>query len=202
MTTVVDSHAHFAKRCREIGLSERGLASLIGNGMDTLGTLAFGIGQPGVPLADDAFNNFARNQLGALASVADIANLKRLIFEAHCMVLAQLREQVSHPDVNESRKLPAVEREARMTNRKARLVGVVIDHQLEPSHSLIDIFSRQWEARQLEYVSPERCTSREWEVTRAKTSKQLAIDQDKLLVKEENKVPEQPTQSSELFSKL
>ena len=198
MTSVVDSRAHFAKRCREIGFSERGLASLIGNGMDTLGTLAFGIGQPGVPLADDAFNNFARNQLGALASVADIATLKRLIFEAHCMVLAQLREQVSHPDVNESRKLPAVEREARMTNLKARLVGVVIDHQLEPSHSLIDIFSRQWEARQLEYVSPERCTSREWEVTRAKTSKLLAIDQDKLLVKEEKKVPEQPTQSSEL----
>ena len=69
--------------------------------MDTLGTLAFGIGQPGVPLADEAFANFARNQLGALASVADIAILKRLVFQAHCMVLAQLREQVSHPDVNE-----------------------------------------------------------------------------------------------------
>ncbi len=87
------------------------------------------------------------------------------------MVLARLSEQVSHPDVNESRNLPAVEREARMTNLKARLIGVVIDHQLEPSHSLIDTFSRQWEARQLEYVSPEECTSREWEVTRAKMTK-------------------------------
>ena len=85
-----------------------------------------------------------------------------------------------------------------MTNLKARLVGVVIDHHLEQSHSLIDSFSRQWEACQLEYVSPERCASQEWEVTKAKTSKHLAIDQDKLLVKEEKKVPEQPTQSSEL----
>ncbi len=62
------------KRCQEMGLSERGLNNLVGNGMDTLGTLAFGTGQPGVPLADDAFANFARNQLGALASVADMAS--------------------------------------------------------------------------------------------------------------------------------
>ena len=181
-----------------MGLSERGLNNLVTGGMDTLGTLAFGIGQPGVPVPEDAFNAFARNQLGALASVADMAILKRLVFESHCMVLAQLREQVSHPDINENRKLPAVEREARMTNLRGRLNGVIIDHQMEPSHSLIDLFSRQWEARQLEYVSPEKCTSREWEVTRSKTSKQLSIDQDKLLVKEEKKVPDQPLQSSEL----
>ena len=37
-----------------MGFSERGLTNLVANGMDTLGTLAFGIGQPGVLLADDA----------------------------------------------------------------------------------------------------------------------------------------------------
>ena len=83
-----------------------------------------------------------------------------------------------------------------MATLKARLVGV--DHQPAPLRDLIDIFSRQWEARQPEYVSLERCTSREWEVTHAKSNAQISIDQDKLLVGEEKKFPEQPTQSSEL----
>ncbi len=198
MTSIVDSKAHFLKRCNDMGLSARALASLGANGLDTLGTMAFGVGQPGVPETetDDAFSSFARGQLGGLASVADMAILKRLLFESHCMALAQLCEQVRNPEVSEIRKLPAIEGEARMAALKARLVGV--DHQPEPLHALIDIFSRQWEARQPEYVSLERCTSREWEVTHSKSSAQISIDQDKLLVREEKKFPGQPAQSSEL----
>ena len=81
---------------------------------------------------------------------------------------------------------------------RARLTGVVVEHQLEPSHALLDIFRQQWESKQLEYVHAEKCTSREFEVMKHKSSKQLTIDQDKLLVKEERSVPEQPVHSSEL----
>ena len=47
-------------------------------------------------------------------------------------------------------------------------------------------------------MPPEKCSCRSWEVTRAKSSEQLSIDSDKLLVKEEKNVPEQPTAGSEL----
>ena len=78
-----------------------------------------------------------------------------------------------------------------MQNLKARLIGVVIEKALEPSYALLDAVAQQWEAKQLAYLSPEKCTSREWEITMSKTSKQLSIDSDKLLVKSEQSVPDQ-----------
>ena len=198
MTSIVDSKAHFSKRCLEIGMTPGALASLVANGYETSGMLAFAIGQPGVPLVDDSIQAFARNTFGAGAAMADVTALKRMVFESHTMVLAQLREQVSNPEASSTRKLPAVEREAKMRALRARLTGVVVEHQLEPSHALLDIFAQQWESRQLEYVNAEKCTSREWEVMKHKSSKQLTIDQDKLLVKEEKSVPDQPVHSSEL----
>ena len=198
MTSIVDSKAHFSKRCAEIGMSTRALASLVANGYETIGMLAFAIGQPGVPLVEDTIQQFARTTFGVAAPMADVTALKRMVFESHTLVLAQLREQVANPDAATMRKLPAVERKAKMRGLRARLTGVVVEHQLEPSHALLDVFSRQWESRQLEYVHAEKCTSREWEVMKHKSSKQLTIDQDKLLVKEEKTVPEQPVNASEL----
>ena len=78
------------------------------------------------------FNTSAQNTLGALTNQADTAVLKRLVFEGHTLVLGQLRELVTDPNAAASRKLPAVEREHRMTQLKQRLNGVVIECQLGP----------------------------------------------------------------------
>ena len=156
MTSIVDPKAHFLKRCREVGLSERATNAITANGFETLGTLAFGVGQPGVSLVDGEFETFARNCLGASASIAEISTLKRPVFESHAMLLAHLREQVSNPQASASHPLPAAEREAKLRDLRNRLGGVVIEQQLEPPHHLIDLFSYQWEAKQLEYVSPEK----------------------------------------------
>ena len=94
MTSIVDSKAHFSKRCAEIGMSARALASLTANGYETIGMLAFAIGQPGVALVDDSIQAFARATFGAGAAMSDVTALKRMVFESHTMVLAQLREQV------------------------------------------------------------------------------------------------------------
>ena len=59
MTSIVDSKAHFTKRCREVGLSDRACNALTANGFETLGTPAFGVGQPGVALADGEFQTTA-----------------------------------------------------------------------------------------------------------------------------------------------
>ena len=186
MTSIVDSKAHFLNRCREVGMSDPAINALTTNGFETLGTLACGVGQPGVALVDGEFQTFARNCLGALASIAGIPTLKRLVLESHTMLLAQLREQVSNPQASASRPLPAVEREDKLRDLRTRLGGVVIEQQLEPSHHLIDLFSQQWEAKQLEYISPEKRTSPEWEITRGKSSKQLSLDHERLPIKEEN----------------
>lgn len=191
MTSIVESEAHFRKRCQETGLSDRGLAAMIASGYSNLGQLAFVSGQPGQPLNETDFQRFGQNVLGGLATMADMSTLKRLVFEGQTMLLAQLRDQVVIPDAASTRKLPAVERSTKMQNLKARLAGVIIEKALEPSYALLDAVVQQWKSKQLAYLSPEKCTSRAWEITMSKTTKQLSIDTDKLLVKSEQSVPDQ-----------
>ena len=197
MTSIVDSRAHLLKRCGDIGMSDRAKAQLIQNNLDTMGKLAFSIGQPGQPLDNAEFDNYARNTLGAMMSQADAAVLKRLVFEGHTLVLGQLRELVADPNAAASRKLPNVEREHRMADLKRRLTGVVVERQLEPSHELLEAMTQQKESNQLTYVQLERCSSREWEITMGKSKRQLSLDAEKLLIKERSDIPDQ-YHSSEL----
>ena len=126
-----------------------------------------------------------------MATMQDVSSLRRLLFESQTLVMAQLREQVSNPEMQMTRKLPPVEREAKMRQLRARLPGVLLEHQLEPSHALLNLVAQMWETRQLQYIEIAKLTSREHEVLYSKSSKQLHVDADKLLVKEESKVPDQ-----------
>ena len=190
MTSIVDSEAHYERRLREMGMTDGGVRTILRSGLTTYGKLAFAHGQPGVPLDEAAFNAFALASLGAMANLGDTAVLKRLLFESHTLVLAQLKQQVMDPDGSSSRKMPPVEREARMESLKRRLPGVVVERQMEPSHSLLESCIQQWETRQLKFLSPEKCTSRQWEIEMSKGAKQIELDSDKLLVKEKSDVPD------------
>lgn len=147
MTSIVDSEAHFTKRAEEVGLSDAGRRALNAAGYATLGRLAFGVGAPGAQLPDHDFQRFATNVLGAMASMQDISSVRRLLFEAQTMVMAQLRDIVTNPDSDLTRKIPPVEREAKMRQLKARLPGVVIEKQMEPSHALLNLVAQIWETK-------------------------------------------------------
>lgn len=147
MTSIVDSEAHFTKRAEEVGLSDAGRRALLGAGYSTLGRLAFGVGQPGVQMIEAEFQRFATNVLGGMASMQDISAVRRLLFESQTLVMAQLRDLVTNPEAGLTRKLPPVEREAKMRQLKARLPGVVIEKQLEPSHALLSLASQMWESK-------------------------------------------------------
>ena len=155
MTSIVDSTAHFAQRASEVGLSSAALGSLVRNGFDSLGKLAFSHGQPGMQIDAAAFHAYAQGLLGAMMTLGDEAALKRLLFEGHRMVLSQLREAVSNPEASHSRRLPQVERSAKLAELKARLVGVCIERQLDPSHSLLDSTSQMYESPAVD-ISPTR----------------------------------------------
>ena len=116
--------------------------------------------------------------------------LKRLLFEGHTFVISQLKEQVTNPEASQSRRIPQVERDARMLELKRRLPGILIERQMSPSHALLDMCAQQYESRQLKYLGPDKCTSREWEVSMSKNAKQIEIDADKLVVKEKAETPD------------
>ena len=198
MTSILDSEAHFYKRTEEVGLSDRGRQATLTAGYSTLGGLAFGVGQPGTPVPEQEFNRFSTNVLAAMSTMHDISALKRLLFEAQTLVMAQLREQVSNPDMQMTRKMPPVEQEAKMKQLRARLPGVLPEHQLEPSQ-------RPTQSCISGVGDATAAVHRNWQSSRAGSMrsstrnrpKQLHVDSDKLLVKEEAKVPDQMA-SSEL----
>jgi len=191
LTSILDSKEHFQKRCDEVGLSGRGKQATFGAGYSTLGRLAFGVGQPGMSVPELEFTRFATNVLGAMATTQDVSSLRRLLFDAQKLVMAQLREQVSNPEMQMIRKLPPVEREAKLRQLRARLPGILLEHQLGPSHALLNLVAQMSEIKKLQYIETARLTSSEHEVFYSKSSKQLLVDADKLLVKDEAKVPDQ-----------
>ncbi len=148
MTSIADSAAHFAQRASEVGLSVAGLQNLHRHHFDTLGKLAFSHGQPGMQIDTGPFHRYAQNLLEDMMTLGDEAALKSFLFEGHTMVLSQLREAANNPEAAHSRKLPQVERSAKMAEVKIRLTGVCIESQLDPSHSLLDATSQMYEAQQ------------------------------------------------------
>ena len=67
-------------------------------------------------------------------------------------------------ETSETRVLPLAEKVERVNLVKAKLPGLLITQQLEPSHQLIDKAVQQWEENSLKYIDLTSCTSREQEV--------------------------------------
>ena len=60
MALLIESEAHFSQRAQEINLGAGVLRALKQNGIATLGSLAYAFGQPGQPLDEAAFGEWAK----------------------------------------------------------------------------------------------------------------------------------------------
>jgi len=122
MTSIVDSRAHFLKRCSDMGMTDRAINHLV-QGMLTMGKVAFSVGSRGIHWTIQSSIRFAQNTLGALINQANTAVLKRLVFEGNTLVLGQLRELVTDSNAAASRKLPAVEGNTQCLSSQRRCDG-------------------------------------------------------------------------------
>ncbi|CAE7578598.1 unnamed protein product [Symbiodinium sp. CCMP2592] len=172
MTSLVESEAHFVQRAAEVRLSDASVQALRRHGFRTLGQLAYTVGQPGQLIPEAEFTDWCRNHVPA-ASAADLASLKRLLFEAQTLALTQLRAQVTEPD-SASKRVPEAERERRLQQLRDELSGLNIEGPLEPGRKLLDECSHQEAVGQLKYLSPDKCVSRLHEVQEALRRRGLA----------------------------
>ncbi|CAE7270705.1 dnajb6-b [Symbiodinium sp. CCMP2592] len=119
-----------------------------------------------------------------------------LIFEASTLVVAQLRAQATADDSDlAGRKLPHVEKQARLTSQKARLPGLLIEGELQPSYALVDACALMSESNSITWISPSRCTKRDAEVQqlgKEKTSL-VQIEAGTLKVSSSSKLPDADT---------
>ena len=106
---LVESEVAFKKRCEELetGLFDR----FKGQDIASFSTLAFTLGSPQNPVADDQLNGLADKVFGGAATVGNAALVRRLHFEACTFLMADMKTQVSATDPSEPvRKLPFVEK--------------------------------------------------------------------------------------------
>lgn len=183
MSSLVDSEAQFAQRMKDLKVSPGMQKKIIDAGFTSFGVLAYSQGQPGQSIVDANFEAWIS---------ADISCVKRLLFESQTLVLASLKEQVTGLSTETAvKKLPNVEREARLNIVKAQLTGLLIKGALEPGHSLIDVCASIHQNNEIKYIAPERCVSRVHEIMNQKTpTKQLDIPADTLVIKEHKEVPD------------
>ena len=152
MANLQDSKAHFEARAVEYQVPEGFMRNLVASGVSTMAHLAFAIGRPGQEITDTDFENFVTTvNGGAPLTIGGTAAVRRLHFEAEIILTAALKASVEQPSSDSStpKPTPIAERNARMTQFKTDLAGVLIEGVGEPSHSLVDECNHQYETRTL-----------------------------------------------------
>ena len=120
--------------------------------------------------------NFLEAVLGVAPTGESLGKFRRLFFESHALCLQDLRQKVERTEHSDAKVLPLAEKVERVNQIKARLPGLLITQQLEPSHQLIDKAVQQWEENSLRYIELSSCRSREQEVLAEKTSPSITFD--------------------------
>ena len=192
MSGIQDSEAHFLNRAAEYGLPEDFLTRLKAQGVSTLEHLAFAIFRPGSEFEERAFNDWATDVNGGVPlTIGAAAALRTLHFESEVVLTSTIRASVETPEHGVPKPIPFAEKAARMDDLRARFTGLNIQGNGEPSHTLLDEVCSQFESRVLQYVEPQRCTSRELEITTGKTDKKLKLDAGTLSIRESKTVPDE-----------
>ena len=88
MGSLTESTAAFASRAKEIGLSSAEISAITGTGVNTLSKLAFATVPPGQSPSDAQVQGLFGE--GAVTA-GTMAAAKRLIFEAHTLVVQELK---------------------------------------------------------------------------------------------------------------
>ena len=174
---LTESGATFAKRCKELEIKDDLVQAMAAQGVKTLGSFAFAVVAPGKTAEDTDVQTFVDKLIsGRRCNLGETAALKRLVFESHTSLVAQLRADADPAADPSTRKLPPGERAARLEDQRKRLVGLQIEGPLECAYSTLDLFAGMMESDVLKYVHPNRCVSRNHEIMNLKPSKELKID--------------------------
>ena len=165
----IDSAASFKQRCHSLSGDDALFDSLKAQGVTTSRQMAFCAGSPNQPPTDDAVKNLAEKvyatPAGASATIGQVANMRMLLFESATLVTAHLKAQATADDADVTgRKLPHVEKQARLVEQRKRLVGVLVEGETQPSYALVDMCQLISESNSITWISPAKCTKRDVEV--------------------------------------
>ena len=164
----IESKVYFTSRLEALGLADL-TDSFERAGWTTVSTFAFAANYaPG--RADET--PFIKEVVIPLLKKEDDprkAILRRLFMECYTLMCADMQRRAERP-AEDARpaKLPAVEREDRLSLLQKELKGLNITGSLEPSNLLVDKFTEMWDTGEIKYINWEEYTKRSSEVTGGK----------------------------------
>lgn len=194
----VDSIPCFELRARELNVDQH-LPLLRAKGWTSFGTFAFasdyipGVGDPSTFTTDVIIPLFGD------ADHVDKVSLRRLFFESFSLVARDMQRRVEGMDSDKPRAVPNPERNSRRERAQARLKGLKLEGELEPSHFLQDLCFELWDTNSVRYVPWESCSKRDAEMDGIKTLRAWKPDVNGIVREQETQEPQQADLKSDLL---
>ena len=182
--SLADSEAAFEQHCNKL-VTDGSLATLlVNNGIRSLSALAFASGTPQSPPSEEQFKDFATQLNGGVdLSFGMQAHLKRLHFEASAIVMAELKSRATDTSMDGVKKLPLAEKAARLKDQEARLHGLRLKGELQPSYALVDLVAQVKETNCITWIPPSKCSKRDSEVQNSLKEKPMILSLEQQMVK-------------------
>ena len=114
---LVESVAAFEQRCDELNPAGNIKVGLRNQGVTCFSLLAFAVGSPQAPPSEAELTAFAQTVYGAVPTIGQLANLKRLYFEATTLVIASLKQSVANETTDQQvtlKKLPIADQRRKL----------------------------------------------------------------------------------------
>ena len=182
--SLADSEAAFEQHCNKLVGDGSLTALLVNHGIKSLSVLAFASGTPQSPPSEEQFKEFATQVNGGVdMSFGMQAHLKRLHFEAAAIVMAELKSRAMDTTPDGARKLPLAEKAARFKEQEARLPGLRLKGELQPSYALVDLVAQVKETNCITWIAPSKCSKRDSEVQNSLKEKPMILSLEQQMVK-------------------
>ena len=175
-----ESKAAFVKRALEVGLAQSEVDHLVASHIDTLSKLAFVLVPPGKVPEDAAVTSL----LPSTSNQGSVAGLKRLLFEAHTLIVSELKQRVEKSEDSAPVSLNGAERETRLEAQKLRLGGLSFQGEEEVAHDAYNLVYAMIQKDDLVWLAPEKFGTRRSEISAKKQGKEVIIDGSGLAIKE------------------
>ena len=147
-------------RASKAGLTPEEIAVLLNNNVKSLAQLAFAISPPGTSPSDDAVRTFFGTEVAV--NLATITGLKLLVFEAHTLVVANIKSEINKKDDTTTNTfLPPAERDRRVKEQQTRLQGLRFKGDEECAHANYDLVFSMMERDTLIYTWHQRNLSQD-----------------------------------------
>ena len=182
-SSLIHSTAALRDRAAKAGLSSEETQAIIESNVSSIAQMAFAVTPPGTSPTEQQVRDFFQDRVPI--NLGTITSTKLLIFEAHTLVVANIKSEVGRKDdVSAHCVLPSAERDRRIQDQRKRLTGLRFKGDEEVAYSSYDLVFTLLEKDTLTYLHPEKFVTRRFELAQKKPTKQLALDNDSLTVKE------------------